>query len=125
MMTNIDNINPTIKILFRRDTLENWNKSNPVLSQGELGFVVEPSGRYTGEYRFGDGQKHWMSLESCFSLLSIVDNDRLIVDDTNIYGYTIKKLILDVKKLKAICTALFIITVIFVPVSFIIALSIL
>ena len=45
-------------IQFRRDTAERWSQYNPVLLQGELGFVTDTNNRY----KIGDGVHAWNSL---------------------------------------------------------------
>lgn len=51
------------KIQFRQDTLENWNAVNPILAEGEPGFLL-PNAQYIyGALKIGDGVKHWNELE--------------------------------------------------------------
>lgn len=45
-------------IQFRRDTAERWQKFNPVLAAGELGFVLDE----TNQYKVGDGRTPWNDL---------------------------------------------------------------
>lgn len=45
------------RILFRRDTSENWTLNNPVLSQGEPGLETD-----TGLLKMGNGSTPWISL---------------------------------------------------------------
>jgi hypothetical protein len=45
------------KIQLRRDTAANWTASNPVLSQGEVGFELD-----TGLLKIGDGVNQWGDL---------------------------------------------------------------
>lgn len=42
---------------FRRDTAANWSLYNPVLMEGEVGFVTDDS-----TYKIGDGVKDWNTL---------------------------------------------------------------
>lgn len=47
-----------VKLQFRRDTAANWESTNPVLSQGELGLDL------TNErFKIGDGVTAWNSIE--------------------------------------------------------------
>lgn len=45
------------RIQFRRDTIENWIKFNPILMEGEPGFILNSS-----NYKLGDGIKAWNEL---------------------------------------------------------------
>lgn len=45
------------KIQFRRDTAERWREFNPILAEGELGFVLNSS-----NYKIGDGVHEWNDL---------------------------------------------------------------
>lgn len=45
-------------IQFRRDTAERWAAANPVLAEGELGFILGGS----NQYKMGDGVTPWNSL---------------------------------------------------------------
>lgn len=46
-------------IQFRRDTEENWEKFNPILAEGELGFVLDNK---LNRYKIGDGITPWKGL---------------------------------------------------------------
>ena len=46
------------KIQFRRDTLANWASANPILAEGEIGYVLDDPNRY----KMGDGIKTWDQL---------------------------------------------------------------
>lgn len=46
------------KFQVRRDTAANWASSNPVLSQGEQGYVLD-----TGDRKYGDGVTAWNALQ--------------------------------------------------------------
>jgi hypothetical protein len=48
------------KIQVRRDTAANWTSTNPVLAQGELGYVI--SGTNATYFKIGDGTTAWNSL---------------------------------------------------------------
>ena len=46
----------------RRDTLENWNKVNPILADSEIGFILDldESGKQKSSiYKIGDGSTAW------------------------------------------------------------------
>ena len=45
------------KIQLRRDTLANWSTVNPVLGDGEPGFVID-----TNQVKYGDGSTSWNDL---------------------------------------------------------------
>ena len=45
------------RIQIRRDTLSNWSINNPVLLEGEMGYVTN-----TNQVKFGDGQTPWNDL---------------------------------------------------------------
>lgn len=49
--------NIKITFQFKRDTAENWTKNNPVLSEGEPGFVVG-----SNRLKIGDGVTPWKDL---------------------------------------------------------------
>ena len=42
----------------RRDTNENWEEQNPVLAEGEIGFVIDQN-----YYKIGDGVSSWKNLQ--------------------------------------------------------------
>lgn len=46
------------KLQIRRDTLNNWYLINPVLAEGEIGFVID-----TNKIKIGDGKKKWEDLD--------------------------------------------------------------
>lgn len=46
------------KVILRNDTIENWNKYNPILSTGEIGIEIDGTNRY----KIGDGIHHWNEL---------------------------------------------------------------
>lgn len=46
------------KIQFRRDTLANWTSANPILAEGEIGYVLDDPNRH----KMGDGVKTWDQL---------------------------------------------------------------
>lgn len=46
------------RIKQRRDTKDNWNTSNPVLLDGEIGIETD-----TRKMKFGDGSNHWNNLK--------------------------------------------------------------
>ncbi len=46
------------KVILRNDTIENWNKYNPILSTGEIGIEIDGTNRY----KIGDGVHHWNEL---------------------------------------------------------------
>ena len=47
----------SLRVQIRRDTLANWNSANPVLAQGEVGWVIG-----TDNYKIGDGTTNWLNL---------------------------------------------------------------
>lgn len=46
------------RIQFRRDTLDNWNSVNPILLEGEIGYVLDDPNLY----KMGDGVHTWDQL---------------------------------------------------------------
>lgn len=56
------------RVLQRRDTASNWAKFNPVLSEGEIGIVID-GGK---GYKIGDGVTHWNDLEYPSNPTSVV-----------------------------------------------------
>ena len=46
------------RIQFRRDTKANWQSNNPILLEGEIGYVTDD--KYL--YKMGDGTHHWNDL---------------------------------------------------------------
>lgn len=57
---------------IKRDTAENWEKNNPILASGELGFDTT-----TNSMRIGNGTSHWLDLPQWITRESTVD---LIMD---------------------------------------------
>lgn len=51
----------TTRIQIRRDTAANWAASNPILADGELGFIED-----TGELKIGDGVTPWVDRPTLF-----------------------------------------------------------
>lgn len=47
----------SLRVQMRRDTLANWNSVNPVLAQGEWGWVIG-----TEDFKIGDGVHAWLDL---------------------------------------------------------------
>ena len=47
----------SLRVQMRRDTLANWNSINPVLAQGEWGWVIG-----TEDFKIGDGTTAWIDL---------------------------------------------------------------
>ena len=47
------------RVQFRRDTLVNWEKFNPVLLEGEIGYVADKKNLY----KIGDGIHAWKDLD--------------------------------------------------------------
>ena len=43
--------------IVRNDTEENWALQNPILKQGEIGYIT--SGTHAGMFKVGDGTSHW------------------------------------------------------------------
>jgi len=50
-----------VKIQFRRDTQTNWENTNPVLSQGEVGLDLT-----NDKFKIGNGIDAWNSLDYAF-----------------------------------------------------------
>jgi hypothetical protein len=46
------------QIQFRRDSATNWSTNNPILSSGEIGYVIE-----TRQFKIGDGGTRWNVLD--------------------------------------------------------------
>lgn len=46
------------KVIQRNDTAANWQRVNPILSQGEIGIVIDGA----KGYKIGDGVTHWNDL---------------------------------------------------------------
>jgi hypothetical protein len=55
------NITLNVKQKIRRDTEENWESKNPILLDGEQGYVT--SGTHKGMFKVGDGGSTWTSLD--------------------------------------------------------------
>ncbi len=45
-------------IQHRRDTKANWSKANPILMEGEIGYVIDDPNLY----KMGDGEHTWSEL---------------------------------------------------------------
>lgn len=56
---------PTFKIRFRRDTKAVWEQVNPILEEGELGFVLDSD---PPSFKLGNGVDHWNDLEPATGL---------------------------------------------------------
>lgn len=61
----------SVKILQRSDTEKNWESTNPVLSEDEVGFV-----KNSGNFKVGDGTKKWSELP-LYESLSPNDRSKL------------------------------------------------
>jgi hypothetical protein len=48
---------PYIQLQFRRDTLSNWERTNPLLASGEMGIELD-----THTFKIGDGILRWNDL---------------------------------------------------------------
>lgn len=64
----------------RRDTNENWEEQNPVLAEGEIGFVVDQN-----YYKIGDGVSSWKNLQR-IGYYDVDINKWLEYDRKNIYS---------------------------------------
>lgn len=64
----------------RRDTNENWEEQNPVLAEGEIGFVVDKN-----YYKIGDGVSSWKNLQR-IGYYDVDINNWLEYDRKNIYS---------------------------------------
>lgn len=64
----------------RRDTNENWEEQNPVLAEGEIGFVVDKN-----YYKIGDGVSSWKNLQR-IGYYDVDINKWLEYDRKNIYS---------------------------------------
>lgn len=49
------------KLQFRRDKEANWNSINPILIQGEVGYILDDVGNVTGK-KIGNGASEWRVL---------------------------------------------------------------
>lgn len=56
------------KIRPRRSTTTEWNATNPILKEGELGIEVPDNGIGTGtcKFKLGDGRTAWLGLKYAF-----------------------------------------------------------
>ena len=63
------------KIQLRRDTAANWETTNPVLSQGEMAYVLD-----TGRVKIGDGVTAWKDL-------ALEGDSFKITSDNSRFGY--------------------------------------
>jgi hypothetical protein len=63
------------KIQLRRDTAANWETTNPVLSQGEIAYVLD-----SGRIKIGDGLTAWKDL-------ALEGDSFKITSDNSRYGY--------------------------------------
>lgn len=64
----------------RRDTNENWEEQNPVLAEGEIGFVVDQN-----YYKIGNGVSSWKNLQR-IGYYDVDVNKWLEYDRKNIYS---------------------------------------
>lgn len=89
MAENIINV----KVKQRTDTESNWTSKNPVLLDGEHGYV-----KGSGKYKIGDGTKKWSEL-SYYESLNTTDKTKLDgiaagatkVTDSTVAGWGYKK----------------------------------
>ena len=79
------------KLLQRRDTLTNWINSNPILLDGELGFI-SINGEYT-QMVIGDGKRSFNNLPKIKlnfdepTICSYSTNSGSIVANKNLYPW--------------------------------------
>ena len=89
----------TVKVvlLLRQDSLENWQRNNPILRTGEMSYVTD-----LGRCKVGDGVHHWLDLPffaletDFYNTASIIiktnknweDYDRVVSKQGTIYVYT-------------------------------------
>ena len=69
-----------MRVQVRRDTLANWNSVNPILAQGEIGWVIG-----TEDFKIGDGVHPWLELD--FLQFGEIPNDGTLTIQKN--GVTI------------------------------------
>lgn len=74
------------RILHKIDFVENWEKNNPILRYGEIGFAAD--GQYKNWFKLGDGVTPWNELSFAYSeflaTLVNVDNVTLEMDENKI-----------------------------------------
>ena len=59
------------RIKQRIDTTDNWESKNPILLNGELGFVSD--GNLTGSFKVGDGISSWNDLKYSFNETNLIN----------------------------------------------------
>jgi len=69
----------SFRIQLRRDISENWNDTNPVLAEGEIGLETD-----TGLFKIGDGYTHWNQLEYYGSQYFALKHHTHTISDINI-----------------------------------------
>lgn len=75
------------KILMRRDTLANWDAANPVLGDGEIGYIKDWT-RSDDQHRVGDGVSTWKELEPKASLEVALEYDTILFIGASITNWT-------------------------------------
>lgn len=75
-----------ITIQLRNDTTANWNASNPILAQAEIGVDTD-----TNQFKIGDGATHWADLPNGGLVGPTGPSGVLpeVIDNTNTTAYTV------------------------------------
>lgn len=55
-----------VSIRFRRDTLANWEKANPILKEGEVSYVTD---KYM--IKIGDGKTKWKDIKCVIDIIKL------------------------------------------------------
>lgn len=85
MNSDIGNmINMAQRICTRTDSDVNLVNTNPVLLNGEIVFVLNYNGTYTGKYKVGDGKRHYRELDYNYSL--VVDSEPKLCSSEDSYN---------------------------------------
>jgi hypothetical protein len=72
------------KIQLRRGTASSWNISNPILSNGELGYETD-----TNKFKIGNGVSTWSSLVYFSDILTTLSASAYALEQANIYSASI------------------------------------
>lgn len=69
------------RIKQKIDTIENWEEKNPILLNGEIGFVS--NGNLTGQFKIGNGISKWNELNYSFNEINLV-NIKIVSSDNKL-----------------------------------------
>lgn len=72
------------QIILRRGTAAQWTTANPILAEGEMGYVTD-----TGDFKFGDGASSWTALSSWVSAVAGHTHTAANISDSSAVGRSV------------------------------------